>query len=560
MVDWLKTTDANHSLINPFNAMIMSRGCEFETEVVKLINQKTSVIFNSLSITPETVARTQSLMMQGVPIIHCAPVENTENHTRGIIDLLVRSDYLNSLVSKPSLTEEEETISAPTLKTPYHYVVVDIKFASLCLRADGKHLLNSGSFPAYKAQCLIYTQAVGKIQGYTSSKSFILGRSWSSTERGIKYSESSCFDKLGVIDYDGVDNEFRELTATAVTWIKDVTANGHTWTVASRPELYPNLCVDGDYSDMKKRIATKIDDITLLWNCGVKHRASAFAQGISSWRDERCTAEVLGMSGNNALILNQMLSINRSHDPTDLMRPAQILNHVHNWRDESANDMFVDFEKMNDVFGSFSELPVKRNTDMIFMIGVYHRTYSPDGELDWSYRCFTSNEATHEEEFRIMNEFVEFVNKHVKTPKLWYWFAENNFWKSAESRQFDLAFTSANHERIKRIGNWRILNWVDLRDVFIKEPIVIKNCFSFGLKAIAGAMKKHGMITAELDSDCKDGLTAMVNAWELYTRTNILSSGSANDPVESQVMKDIIKYNRFDVVSLWDILRYIRSR
>ena len=70
---------------------------------------------------------------------------------------------------------------------PYHYIVIDIKFSTLPLRANGKHLLNSGSYPAYKAQCLIYTDAIGLIQGYTSRYAFILGRRWKYTQKLIKY-------------------------------------------------------------------------------------------------------------------------------------------------------------------------------------------------------------------------------------------------------------------------------------------------------------------------------------------------------------------------------------
>ena len=38
------------------------------------------------------------------------------------------------------------------------------------------HILNSQKYSAYKAQCLVYTEAVGLIQGYTAPIAFILGR------------------------------------------------------------------------------------------------------------------------------------------------------------------------------------------------------------------------------------------------------------------------------------------------------------------------------------------------------------------------------------------------
>ena len=107
-------------------------------------------------ITEDSLDETKKLMKQGIPLIHSAPVRNYRNGTQGVIDILIRSDFLSKLVDEPCLTKEEIAMSAPALGKPYHYVVIDIKFSTLPLRADGVHLLNSGSYPAYKAQCLVY--------------------------------------------------------------------------------------------------------------------------------------------------------------------------------------------------------------------------------------------------------------------------------------------------------------------------------------------------------------------------------------------------------------------
>ena len=43
----------------------------------------------------------------------------------------------------------------------------------------------------------------------------------------------------------------------------------------------------------------------------------------------------------------------------------------------------------------------------------------------------------------------------------------------------------------------------------------------------------------------------MVNAWKCYR--------DEENPVESTVMKDIVKYNEFDCKVLWDILSYLKE-
>ena len=103
------------------------------------------------------------------------------------------------------------------------------------------------------------------------------------------------------------------------------------------------------------------------------------------------------------------------------------------------------------------------------------------------------------------------------------------------------------------VSNFYVDKWIDLVKLFKnrEEPIVVKGCFGFGLKNIVKQMKKYGMINTQMDSECKNGMMAMVKAWNCYT--NFV------DPVNSPVMKDIEKYNEFDCKSLYDIIHYLRQ-
>ena len=86
--------------------------------------------------------------------------------------------------------------------------------------------------------------------------------------------------------------------------------------------------------------------------------------------------------------------------------------------------------------------------------------------------------------------------------------------------------------------------------IFKEEPIAIKGCFNYGLKHIAKSMKHHGMINTYLESETKNGMMAMVKAWNCY---------NLKDPINSPIMKDIIKYNEFDCRVIYDIVKYIRN-
>jgi hypothetical protein len=563
LVDWIKlhgkhthfSTNRSYSGIHNktsksnvdegFTSFIMNKGIEFESELVKYINtNKFPITTVSEYINKDSIQKTIDLMKEGVAIIHSAPVRNTKNRTHGIIDLLVRSDLLHLLVNECPLLPEEKIIPSPKLGHDFHYVVIDIKFSTLPLRADGRHLLNSGSYPAYKAQCLIYTDAIGHIQGYTSQYAFILGRRWKYTKKDIKYNSYTCLDKMGVIDYKKVDKSFVERTSDSLKWIRENKKHGHKWSISppSREELYPNMCYDsGKWQQYKEKIADDIGEITKIWYCGIKHRNTAIKNGIKNWRDPACNSKNIGMGGSRGHIIDSILNINRQN--IDKIRPKKIKSNMFLWRNE-VPEIFVDFETLSDIFSPLNELPFQKQTNMIFMIGIWYKEYN---EKKWVYKRFTCKTSTIDEELRIMKEFNSFVEEK-NCPKIWYWCAEKSFWNNAYNRQIILA---PNQYDKDMLSDFQIYNWVDMCELFKNEPIVIKDCFKFGLKPISKAMYKHGLITTKLKSDCTSGMTAMVNAYKCYD--------NCIDPPNCTTMNDIAKYNKFDVSVLEDILTYLRK-
>ena len=515
LVDWLKSRSRPGTSKSPmyghknnFTEFIMNKGIEFEKELIKYIHtQIIPVTTNNNYITDESCLKTIELMKRGVPIIHSAPVKNSTNNTQGIIDLLVRSDFINKLIETPPLTTEEINHGSPKLGHNFHYVVIDIKFSTLPLRADGVHLLNSGHYSAYKAQTYIYNEAVGEIQGYTPSMAFIMGRRWRFTKKDVTNHNYTCLNRLGRISYDTVDSHIHDKVIKAIEWVRDVKTNGSGWSInpPSRQELYPNMCVDsGMWNSEKELIASSIGEITSIWHLGVKHRNKGLLNDIKSWKDKRCTTKKLEFGGTRAPVVDSIMSINRQNK--DKIWPNIIKGDTSDWRD-SSNELFVDFETLSDIFSDFNDLPNQKSTDMIFMIGV---GWEENGK--WNYNRYVCNEATHDEEYRIMDEFSDFVGQR-NNPKIRYWYAESNFWNKSECRQFDRAHNDEDVDRKDHISDdWKLSHcWTDLYNLFQQEPIVLKGCFKFGLKPIAKAMKEHGMIKTSIVSNCDSGMSAMIN-------------------------------------------------
>lgn len=570
LVDWLEEHHFEKKFLNKtqthtfenrvdtsFNKFIIEKGVDFENNLVKYIDslfteKGLSVVTISNTITSESLQRTINLMNEGVHIICSAPVRNAKNNTHGIIDLLVRSDYLDKLVDECPMTKKEIKTTSYSYKNgkyiprPYHYVVVDIKFSTLPLRADGKHLLNSGSYPAYKAQCLIYTQAVGLIQKYTSNYAFILGRRWKYTQNDIKHNNYTCLNKLGIINYKRVDEPYIQKTKDAIKWVLENRKNGKKWSVSppSRLELYPNMSIDsGKWQAEKEKIASDIGEISSVWYCGWQNRNLAISKGIKSWKDERCTSKNIGIKGVRAGIIDSILDINRQTE--DKIRPKKVENNLFDWK-TVQNEIFVDFETLSDIFSPFDDLPNQKQTDMIFMIGAYYRDVSEE----WKYISFIAKNAVIEEEYRIMSEFYSFI-KEQKNPKLWYWYADDSFWKKSTKKLRETELVYKDCHKIREISEWTNLNWADMCDIFKTEPIVIKGCFKFGLKAIASAMKEHNLVNTEMESVCNSGMNAMIGAYKFY-------NGNKDDSAIINIINDIEKYNKFDCTVLYDIITYLR--
>ena len=181
LIDWLEyhSRSAFQRRSPKHIDFLKAQGIEFEKQLINFMrNNILDIVKISDSITEDGINLAISHMKRGTPVLYSVPFENNNNRTRGIIDLVVRSDYIHLLVKDCTFPLSLKNLKAPNLDGNYHYLAIDIKFSTLPLRADGVHLLNSDKYPAYKGQLYIYTQGLGYIQGYTSPYAYILGRRW----------------------------------------------------------------------------------------------------------------------------------------------------------------------------------------------------------------------------------------------------------------------------------------------------------------------------------------------------------------------------------------------
>jgi predicted RecB family nuclease len=533
--------------------ILFDSGNIFENKVMNYLKDKfgddmiTITTEGRIGSTKENFNKTVDAINKGIPIIAQAVLFNDDNKTKGIADLLVRSDYINLLVERPVKEIKE--------KEPIHYKVIDIKWTTMTLCANGYTLRNDGRFPAYKGQLAIYNYIVGKIQGYISNTAYVLAKAWKIDSKKVqntfgKQQGYNCFDLLGEIDYTDFDYKYIDKTADAIKWVRDVRHEGHKWNILKpvRKEMYPNASNKNDapWTKVKKDLCEKLDEITQIWYVSDQNRQIAHDNGVYKWSDPRCTSELMQIGGDKKPhTINEILDINR--DPHGTIEPDIIENNLMNWQIGSPVDFYVDFETINELFCQ-TDMDItnsRTETDIVFMIGV---GYVQNNK--WNYKVFTMNELVIEEEGRIFDEFTKFIKEksleldptNIYLPRLFHW-------SYAEVTNFDHVNKRHNDKWVKFMRQ-DVTVWTDMYYVFTNEPIVVKGAFNFKLKEIGKAMHKLGYIKTEWDSSGpSDGFAAMLEAVKYYKSKKYNES----------VMKSIIDYNEIDCKVIYDIVDYLRK-
>lgn len=531
---------SNNQYINNFQSYIMKQGISFEENLIKKFIPKFSKYIVNVANYQQAKSydkyiETIDYMKKGIPIIYQGVLHDYNKKLFGMPDLLIRSDWINKIFGCKVINNYNKS----GMTANYHYRIFEIKFTSLHLCSDGKHLRNNNkTILANKGQTYIYNKILGSIQNYTPKKSYIIGKKWF-YQQGQEYFEGDSFERVAHINFASNDKFIRSKTAKAIKWIRNLQNNGSSWTLypPSVNELKPNMCnVDDKWQTVKKEIAFKNNDITELWMCGNIHREIGEKNGVTNWRTHiGLTSETLGMTGDKiASTLQLFIDMNQESNITDkdeekLIVPNKIKSNLYNWRKtRSVNEFYIDFETI------IPEIYNAKNV-IIFMIGV-----GVVIDNKWIFKCFISNGLKHSDEKKVLLDFHEYINSFNGIKRLWHWgSAENYLYTGAINRHTDI---------INKINI--LTNWCDMLKIFKAEPIICRGMLNFSLKSVVKAFYDNMFIETNYTTEVSNGLQAMVAAYECYK----------NNDVKSYIMNCIQEYNEIDCKVMWEIINYLRNK
>jgi putative phage-type endonuclease len=343
-------------------------------------------------------------------------------------------------------------------------------------------------------------KSVGGLLGYKSNRS------------------NNCFHSIGIIKHEN-----KKLNL-ALEWIDKLKKSGKLWSInpPTVVELYPNMKNYNDYpwNNTKKIIAVQNNEISLLTNCTLKQRNELHQNNIFKLEDI-----------NNTTFNSPILETNFYSN--QIFSPNKIEKNHNNWK-YTTNELYIDFETVNDLDENFLTFPHHNSKNIIFMIGIGHNI---NGE--WKYYNLTVDRIDLESEDNILNQLQILLNT-LDYDIIYHWSnAEINF---------------LNNYNLKHHTNYNLPKNFDLLKLFRNEPITIKGLFDYKLKNVVKTMNNHKMINIKWD-DISNGLDAMVLTWK-YNKVACCKNMKLS---QIKGFKSIIDYNHVDCKSMFEIIKYLKN-
>lgn len=509
---------------------IVDSGYKFEDKIIQEITEKMINNVKKLCILDKTnktnvqlFEETRNAILENKYeiILNGLLIDYTYN-IYGLPDLIVTGSWIHKYIGK----------HIPVLKDTYY--IIDIKATTIPLNSCGKLVSFANKWEGYKMQVYIYSRILNQIQNKTVKIGFLMGNRYKYVFNKNQIIKKT-FDTLGTIMFDErLNAEYKLLKS--IEWNNLLEKTHESMKIE---ELQPNMKnkFDKNYYYKKYNLSKQQKEITLLWNCGVKQRESAQKYGISSYDDKNLTADKLGFKKNTFKynIIDKMLKI--LHTDKNIIIPSK--NNIQNWRKQLKNEYFIDFETFNTI-NSFGQ-----TICVLYMIGIgfmdnneyKHLTLMIDTN---NFKYSNENIVKVKDEKQLLEFFISFVQLK-KISRLIHW-------SHAETVIFNKKLKQYN---LKSFNNKL---WFDFLNVFKNKfnPIIIKECFSFGIKKIINKLYEYKMISLQWNEDMDNGFLSSIIACKIYE--NNYSMLDCNNKMNS-----IINYNTVDCQAMYELLTFIRS-
>jgi len=195
------------------------------------------------------------------------------------------------------------------------------------------------------------------------------------------------------------------------------------------------------------------------------------------------------------------------------------------------NGVYLDVEYTNDIYDNFETFPISNDQSILFMIGIYNRSY---------YHNFITDNLSHNEEHRILDNFLLRLNEVSGKIHIFHWSNADKYIIDKTLQRYP--------DLVKRYDN--VIKRIVFVDLLKVVKLTIPGLQSYSLKYVC-----KSLLNIIYDTKCQNGLDAMCSIIEndlllktdLYTEKNLLYFHDT---------KDVVNYNKLDTTLLYDIVKY----
>lgn len=279
---------------------------------------------------------------------------------------------------------------------------------------------------------------------------------------------------------------------------------------------YPSFFTNMELQKEKEIICNNVCDLSVVWQCGHARRNILRKNGIYRWDHNRFLSvlDSLNISPTFTKIISKMVSLSTSSTkdidvPSDLYEKFPMLCNT-----ELSSWIFVDFE-----------------TD--FQKCIYLCGYS---SINSDHECLWADNISPTSEISLIHRIYERLYEHkINGGNICYYYAENRFWRER-----------CNFHKLHKYMDL-FSGCLDLYEVFVNAPIIIKGVFNFKLKTLASKLYELGQVPIQQPKGCSNGAESVQIASQ-YFRTH-----------DYNLYLVLKRYNEFDCDILLHFLVFLRD-
>lgn len=533
IIDWFEIQNIKNTIFtkdknNYFRKYILNETINYKNNFLKNLKQKLLEAHPNNTIYENTgINETIRLIKDRYPVIFKPNLISEKYNIHVSVDVIIMKRLFLDVF------KDIKNVNMSSINNS-DYLIINIIPEIVNFKADNKTLQKNEVINFNECNLYVFNSALKKYIP-RSDIGFIFAKGYKIKNNFLEKKE-----KIALVKFD---DKIRWNVINACEWIKRLTTNTYIMNYKNVPciELYPNMNFKNtEYQDEKKKIAERIKEITLIWKITYDERCELVKNGIKTWDNIYLINNLYDLKDSNTKNIQENI-IHMNLQDEIILQPRSLSSKFKEVITPIDNEYILDIENLihlEEKTNYFNDI-IKPDAANICIIGSVHL----QNGIYRSFQDFTINDLSLKEEKKIIINWLKSLklceNGFVK---IYHWgHAEKSYIKNMKSRFPDIIFPK--------------MILIDLLEFFKNEPIIIKNCFNFGLKNIGKALYRYKFISTTWSST-DNGLDAMIR-FKQICEENV----GKDIPLKRYTeIAEIIKYNKIDCLVLTEILMFLRKR